>query len=76
MGRSLEQRALVAYRRSFDGIGQLLAPHGEPEIREHARSRYVVLSNTYGVLAVYLIRIVKGEPALKGLKCWPKELAA
>jgi hypothetical protein len=36
--------------------------------------RYVVLSNTNGLLAVYRVRIVNGQPMLKGLKRWPKEI--
>ncbi len=35
---------------------------------------YMVLSNVKGVLAVYRVRTVNGEPMPKGLKRWPKEL--
>jgi len=41
---------------------------------EHVGLSYVHLGNVNGTIAVYRIRIVNGEPVLKGLKRWPKEL--
>lgn len=70
--KNLCNRALAAYYRS---VGAAALQPSEPEVREHKGLRYVVLENVNGTLAVYRIRIVNGEPVLKGLKRWPKEVA-
>lgn len=36
---------------------------------------YFVLKNLRDIIAVYRVRMVKGEPKLTGLKRWPKALA-
>lgn len=71
----LEQRALSAYYRSGsrEGIGQTLQP-GAVETVEHEGLQYIRLTNVNGILAVYRVRIVNGEPVLKGLKRWPAAL--
>ena len=69
----LKARAMAAYFRSA-GEGALQPT--APEIREHEGLKYVVLENVNGILAVYRIRTVNGAPVLKGLKRWPKEVAA
>lgn len=38
--------------------------------------KYVVLTNTNDLLMVYRVRIVNGEPVLKGMKRWPAAVAA
>lgn len=70
----LESRALTAYYRSAASTaGQPLQP-GAVETVEHEGLRYVRLTNTNGTIAVYRVRIVNGEPMLKGLKRWPDAL--
>ena len=71
--KSLEQRAMAAYFRSWNGDGALNQP-SVPQIHEHKGLRYVVLSNVSGTLAVYRVRTVNGGAMLKGLKRWPAEL--
>ena len=69
----LEQRALSAYFKYSDGMGQPMHP-SDPETVEIDGKRYIVLSNTHGTLAVYRVRTVSGKDALKRLKRFPKEL--
>ena len=69
IANSLTQRALAAYFRA----GSVNQP-GETVAVEHAGKWYIVLANVNGVLAVYRIREVNGEPVLKGLKRWPEEV--
>ena len=71
----LEQRALSAYYRNAtkqqNGLpGQVMQPGSVQEV-EIDGLRYVVLTNVQGILAVYRVRVVNGEPVLKGLKRWP-----
>jgi len=70
---NLENRALAAYFRGHDGIGQLMQP-AAVETVEHDGLTYIRLTNTHGILAVYRVRTVNGQPMLKGLKRWPKAL--
>lgn len=76
----LEQRALAAYYRSASrqlsnlwGSGSIMEP-GAVETVEVDGLSYIRLSNVRGILAVYRIRTVNGEPVLKGLKRWPEAL--
>ena len=69
----LEQRALSAYFKYNDGMGQPMQP-SDPETVEIDGKRYIVLSNTHETLAVYRVRTVNGKDALKRLKRLPKEL--
>ena len=69
----LEQRALSAYFRHSDGMGQPVQP-SDPDTVEIDGKRYIVLSNTHGTLAVYRVRTVNGKDALKRLKRYPEEL--
>lgn len=68
----MEDRALAAYYRNAarQGPGSVMQP-GAVEIVEHDGKAYIRLSNVRGILAVYRVRIVNGEPVLKGLKRWP-----
>lgn len=76
---NLEQRALSAYyragTRAHAGMGQTSQP-GAVETVEHEGLQYIRLTNVNGILAVYRVRIVNGEPVLKGLKRWPSALNA
>lgn len=68
--KDLCRRAMAAYYRSAgDGAMQ----PSQPDLVEHEGLSYVVLQNTHGILAVYRVRVVNGQPVLKGLKRWPKE---
>jgi len=60
---------LAAYFRG----GSINQP-GQTEAVEHDGVEYIVLENDEGVLAVYRIREVNGEPVLRCLKRWPKEV--
>lgn len=74
IANSLTQRALAAYFRGQVAGSTPMQP-GQTEAVEHDGKWYIVLANVHGVLAVYRIREVNGEPVLKGLKRWPKEVA-
>jgi hypothetical protein len=56
-------------------MGQTNQP-GSVETVEHEGLQYIRLTNVNGILAVYRVRIVNGEPVLKGLKRWPAALNA
>lgn len=70
----LKNRALAAYFRSATPAGGVPTQPSAPEEITVGGLRYIVLSNTNGILAVYRVRIVNDEPMLKGLKRWPKEI--
>ena len=70
----LHARALAAYFRTAASAGGVPIQPGPPDTVTVDGLDYVVLSNANGVLAVYRVRTVNGEPMLKGLKRWPKEL--
>jgi len=70
---NLETRALAAYFRGHDGIGQLQQPRAVETV-EHGGLTYIRLTNVNGILAVYRVRTVNGQPMLKGMKRWPKAL--
>lgn len=77
--RELEKRALAAYIRRAEN--EIINEHGsgsvlQPSIDtvEHEGLTYICLSNVNGILAVYRVRTVNGEPVLKCLKRWPKAL--
>lgn len=72
IANSLTQRALAAYFRGASGAS--INQPGQTVAVEHDGKWYIVLSNVNGALAVYRIREVNGEPVLKGLKRWPKEV--
>ena len=76
----LEQRALSAYYRSgsqqTNERGGSVNQPGAVETVDHDGLQYIRLTNVNGVLAVYRVRTVNGEPVLKGLKRWPAEVAA
>ena len=42
---------------------------------EYNGLNYIVISNVNGTLVMYLVRTLNGEPVLKGLRRWPKEVA-
>ena len=66
------QRAKRAYfNQHVEGNGHLLQPSGEPDLVEHDGRKYLVLSNSSHVLAVYQIVMRHGEESLKGLRQWP-----
>lgn len=75
----IEHRALTAY---FRKANRELKQHGnagsimQPSVAtiEHDGLTYIRLSNTHGILAVYRVRTVAGEPKLKALKRYPKAL--
>lgn len=75
----LESRALAAYNRAGTkfinehGAGSINQP-GAIETVEHDGLTYIRLTNVNGILAVYRVRTVNGEPVLKGLKRWPKAI--
>lgn len=71
---SLNSRALSAYLRANAGAMDWLSYPGAIQSVEHEGLWYVRLKNEGGIMAVYRIREVNGEPVLKGLKRWPKEL--
>jgi hypothetical protein len=73
--RELCNRALAAYWRTANRLGGIPLQPNPPEMIEYNELKYIVLSNVNGTLAVYRVRIVNGEPVLKGLKRWPKEVA-
>ena len=76
----LEQRALAAYYRNGEksiaanGQGGSIMQPGAVETVEHDGLTYIRLTNIHGILAVYRVRTVNGEPVLKGLKRWPQAL--
>lgn len=70
----LRNRAMAAYFRSANQLGgAVMQPRPAEEVVINGL-RYIVLSNTNGILAVYRVRIVNGAEVLKGLKRWPKEI--
>lgn len=75
----LESRARDAYNRAGTkvirelGAGSILQP-GAIETVEHDGLTYIRLTNVNGILAVYRVRTVNGEPVLKRLKRWPKAI--
>lgn len=71
----LIRRALAAYYRSADhsGVAALQAPGQDSRVTECEGRRYVVLTNTSGVLAVYRVR---NDGMLKGLRRWPNAIEA
>jgi len=60
---------LAAYFRG----GSINQP-GQTEAVDHDGVSYIVMANDKGVLAFFRIREVNGEPVLRCLKCWPKEV--
>lgn len=62
----LERRAFAAHMKK-PGANQ---PRDVQEIEVEGK-KYVVLTNVNGLVAVYRVRLVNGEPMLKGLKRWP-----
>ncbi len=74
MTTDLTSRAMAAYFRSASQTGELPAHPSTTEEIEIDSLRYVVLSNTDAILAVYRVRIVNDQPMLKGMKRWPKEI--
>ena len=73
--RELCNRALAAYWRTAKQLDGIPLQPSPPVMSEHNGLKYIVLSNANATLAVYRVRIVNGEPVLKGLKRWPKEVA-
>ena len=73
--RELCNRAMAAYFRTAKQLDGSPIQPSTPVMTEHGGLKYIVLSNTNSTLAVYRVRIVNGEPVLKGLKRWPKEVA-
>jgi hypothetical protein len=66
------QRAKRAYfHQTVQGNGHLLQPSGDPDLVEYGGRKYLVLSNSSHVLAVYQIVMRHGEESLKGLRQWP-----
>lgn len=74
MRTQLEKRALSAYYRAAAQTEGSPNQPGAVDTVEHDGLTYIVLSNVNGILAVYRVRTVNGEPMLKGLKRWPKSL--
>lgn len=74
VANSLTDRALAAYYRTRREPGASVMQPGEVVAIDHEGLWYIRLSNTNGILAVYRIRMVNGDPVLKGLKRWPKAL--
>lgn len=71
--KQLCNRAVAAHLRGLAGdVGEPMYPSSQ--YVTHKGLDYVVLGNIRGVLAVYRVRVVNGEPVLKGLKRWPAEL--
>lgn len=68
----LEQRALAAYFRAGAALSGSVQQPSPPETWEMEDGKlYVVLKNSYVVLAVYRVR---NDGMLKGLKRWPSVL--
>jgi hypothetical protein len=74
VANSLTDRALSAYYRSGSKKGGQVSQPGDVEAMEFDGLWYIRMTNVNGILAVYRIREVNGEPTLKGLKRWPKAL--
>lgn len=74
--QDLKNRAMAAYFRTAAKLGGAVMQPSPPEEIEVNGLKYIVLSNTNGILAVYRVRIVNDQPVLKGLKRWPKDLDA
>lgn len=74
IANSLKARALSAYFRASDG--KVVQPSGNGDVIEVGGLWFIVLTNMNGILAVYRIREVNGQPVLKGLKRWPKDIDA
>lgn len=68
--QDLVRRALAAWFRA----GGTEQPSNASSVVEHAGLFYVRLVNANGTLGVYRVRIVNGQPVLKGMKRWPAEL--
>jgi hypothetical protein len=60
---------LAAYFR-----GGSIIQSWQTEAVEPVGNWYIVMLNVKGVLAVFRIREINGEPVLRCLKCWPKEV--
>ena len=73
--QTLGNRAMAAYFRTASQLGGSPMQPSVPKMVVHGGLKYIVLSNVGGTLAVYRVRLVNGEPVLKGLKRWPKEVA-
>jgi hypothetical protein len=68
--KSIESRALAAYWRA----GATEQPT-DPTLVTVDGLDYVTLSNVNGILAVYRVTTVQGEPKLKRLRRWPRAIA-
>jgi hypothetical protein len=62
---------MAAWYRS----GETTPPLSSSDLVEHKKLRYVRLVSDAGVMAIYRVRTVNGEPMLKKLKRWPAALS-